>query len=85
MKIQKKIFFVIFFLDAKTSNFYFNFLKQLLLAFIWVARFVINNVKIKSIEDIALLKQKLGANAEQYIKKIGLINKNGEREQFVIR
>lgn len=45
----------------------------------------INNIKIKSIEDIAVLKQKYGANAEQYIKKIGLINKNGEREQFLIR
>ena len=45
----------------------------------------INNIKIKSIEDIAVLKQKFGANPEQYIKKIGLINKNGEREQFLIR
>ena len=38
---------MIFFPDAKTFNFYFKFLKQLFLAFIWVARFVINNVKIK--------------------------------------
>lgn len=45
----------------------------------------INNVKIKNIEDIALLKQKYGSNPEQYIKKIGLINKNGEREQYLIR
>ena len=45
----------------------------------------INNIKINSIEDIAALKQKFGANPEQYIKKIGLINKNGEREQFLIR
>jgi len=45
----------------------------------------INNIKIKSIDDISILKQKYGANAEQYIKKIGLINKNGEREQFLIR
>ncbi|MBR9846087.1 MAG: PDZ domain-containing protein [Algicola sp.] len=45
----------------------------------------INNIKINSIEDIAVLKQKFGANPEQYIKKIGLINKNGEREQFLIR
>ncbi|WCO02822.1 S1C family serine protease [Psychroserpens ponticola] len=45
----------------------------------------INNIKIKSIEDISVLKQKYGANPEQYIKKIGLINKNGEREQFLIR
>jgi Do/DeqQ family serine protease len=45
----------------------------------------INNIKIESIEDISVLKQKFGENAEQYIKKIGLINKNGEREQFVIR
>ena len=45
----------------------------------------INNIKIESIEDISILKQKFGENADQYIKKIGLINKNGEREQFVIR
>ena len=45
----------------------------------------INNIKIKSIEDISVLKQKYGANPEQYIKKIGLINKSGEREQFIIR
>lgn len=45
----------------------------------------INNIKIESIEDISILKQKFGENTEQYIKKIGLINKNGEREQFVIR
>lgn len=45
----------------------------------------INNIKIESIEDISVLKQKLGENPEQYIKKIGLINRNGEREQFVIR
>lgn len=45
----------------------------------------INNIKIENIEDISVLKQKFGENAEQYIKKIGLINKNGEREQFVIR
>ena len=36
-----------FFRDAKTSNFYFKFLKQLFLAFIWVARFVINKIKMK--------------------------------------
>lgn len=45
----------------------------------------INNIKIQNIEDISLLKQKFGSNPEQYIKKIELINKNGEREQFVIR
>ena len=45
----------------------------------------INNIKIESIEDISVLKQKFGSNPQQYIKKIGLINKNGEREQFVIR
>ena len=45
----------------------------------------INNVKINNIEDIAILKQKFGANPEQYIKKIGLINKEGEKEQFLIR
>lgn len=45
----------------------------------------INNVKINSIEDISVLKQKFGSNPEQYIKKIGLITKDGEREQFLIR
>ncbi|WP_456437193.1 S1C family serine protease [Psychroserpens sp.] len=45
----------------------------------------INNIKIKNIEDISVLKQKYGSNPEQYIKKIGLINRDGEREQFVIR
>ena len=45
----------------------------------------INNIKIRSIEDISVLKQKYGTNPEQYIKKIGLINSDGEREQFVIR
>ncbi|MEY8847584.1 trypsin-like peptidase domain-containing protein [Psychroserpens sp. XS_ASV72] len=45
----------------------------------------INNIKIKNIEDISVLKQKLGGNAEKYINKIGLINRNGEREQFIIR
>jgi len=45
----------------------------------------INDIKINNIEDISILKQKYGTKAEQYIKKIGLINKKGEREQFVIR
>lgn len=45
----------------------------------------INNIKIKSIEDISRLKQKYGPNIEQYVKKIGLINKQGEREQYLIR
>ncbi len=45
----------------------------------------INNIKIKSIEDITILKQQLGENPEQYIKKIGLVNSDGEREQFIIR
>ena len=51
MKVQKKnflrFFCDFFFPDATTSNFIFKFLKQLFLDFIWVARFMINNVKIK--------------------------------------
>ena len=38
---------MIFFPDANFSNLYFKFLKQLFLTFIWVARFVMNNVKRK--------------------------------------
>ncbi|NRA92894.1 MAG: trypsin-like peptidase domain-containing protein [Psychroserpens sp.] len=45
----------------------------------------INNIKIENIEDISILKQKFGGEPEKYLKKIGLINSNGEREQFVIR
>jgi S1-C subfamily serine protease len=45
----------------------------------------INNIKINSTEDINQLKLKYGSNLIKYISKIGLINREGKREQFVFR
>ncbi|WP_299229546.1 trypsin-like peptidase domain-containing protein [uncultured Psychroserpens sp.] len=45
----------------------------------------INDIKIKNIEDITILKRKLGSNPQKYLSKIGLINTEGKREQFIFR
>jgi Do/DeqQ family serine protease len=45
----------------------------------------INDEPIKSVDDIIQLKQKFGDNVEGNLRKITVINKNGQKENFIFR
>jgi hypothetical protein len=45
----------------------------------------INDQPIKSVEDINKLKLQYGDNFESYIKKMGVINRNGQKENYIFR
>ncbi|RKE95051.1 trypsin-like peptidase domain-containing protein [Ichthyenterobacterium magnum] len=45
----------------------------------------INDKKINSVEDLKTIKEKYGNTLEDNIDKIGLINRQGKREQFIFR
>jgi hypothetical protein len=39
----------------------------------------INDVELKSLDDLSKLKQKYGNNLEEKIEKMGIINRNGQK------
>lgn len=45
----------------------------------------INDQPIKSVEDINKLKLQYGDNFESYIKKMSVINRNGQKENYIFR
>ncbi len=45
----------------------------------------INDKPVKNVEDINKLKQQYGSNFENHIKKLGVINRNGQKENYIFR